>query len=220
MGFSWAQVEEVRGFLKEFRQSNKKVVASLSGDMAEEKDFYLVSQSDEIYLNPDAGLLINGLNVDVPFFKRTMEKLHIEPQMIMLKEYKNPETYTREKFTPEFRTMYEGILTDVQDRFIQTVADDRKISPVRLREFMNIGMTPAALALKEGLVTALGYDDEVRARLVAEQRSGSKEYRGITAPQYLNAVRNRIDKKARHQLPCWVESAKSFPERVKTSGAR
>jgi len=200
LGFSWAQVEEVRGFLKEFRQSNKKVVASLFGDMPEEKDFYLVSQSDEIYLNPDAGLLINGLNVDVPFFKRTMEKLHIEPQMIMLKEYKNPETYTREKFTPEFRSMYEGILTDVQDRFIQTVAEDRKISPLRLRAFMNIGMTPAALALKEGLVTALGYDDEVRARLVAEQRTGSKKYRGVTASQYLEAVRHRIDKKARHRI--------------------
>lgn len=200
LGFSWAQVEEIRGFLKEFRQSNKNIVASLSGDMAEEKDLYLVSLADEIYLNPDAGLLINGLNVEVPFFKRTMEKLRIEPQMIMLKEYKNPETYTREKFTPEFRSMYEGILTDVQDRFIRTVADDRKISPNRLREFMNIGMAPAALALKEGLVTALGYDDEVRARLLAEKLSGSKEYRGITASKYLNAVRKKIDRKTRHRI--------------------
>ncbi len=200
LGFSWAQVEETRGFLKEFRQSNKKIVASLTGDMAEEKDLYLASLADEIYLNPDAGLLINGLNVEVPFYKRTMEKLHIEPQMIMLKEYKNPETYTREEFTPEFRAMYVGILTDVQDRFIRTVADDRKISPSRLREVMNIGMAPATLALKEGLVTALGYEDEVRTRLLAEKLPSSKEYRGITASKYLHAVRNRIDKKARHHI--------------------
>lgn len=200
LGFSWAQIEETRGFLKGFRQSNKKIVANLTGDMAEEKDLYLASLADEIYLNPDAGLLINGLNVDVPFFKRTMEKLHIEPQMIMLKEYKNPESYTRENFTPEFRAMYVGILTDVQDRFIQTVADDRKISPTRLREFMNIGMAPARLALKEGLVTSLGYEDEIRARLLAEKLSGSKEYVGISASKYLRAVQNRIDKKAPHRI--------------------
>ena len=201
LGFSWAQVEEVRGFLKEFRQSNKKIIASLSGDMAEEKDLYLVSQSDEIYLNPDAGLLINGLNVDVPFFKRTMEKLHIEPQMIMLKEYKNPETYTREKFTPEFRAMYVGILTDVQDRFIQTVADDRKISPLRLRAIHEYRDDSGGARFERGPRDSISATtDEVRTRLVAEQRSGSKEYRGITASKYLNAVRNRIDKKARHHI--------------------
>ena len=199
-GISWAQVEEIRSLLKEFRQSNKKIVASLTGDMAEEKEMYLASAADEIYLNPDSGLMINGLNVEVPFFKGTMEKLRIEPQMLMFKEYKNPESYTREKFTPEFRAMYEGILTDVQNRFVETVAKDRNISPVRLRELMNVGMAPATVALKEGLVTALGYDDEIQAGFVGEKAPANKEYRGISASKYLKAVRDRMDKRTRHRL--------------------
>ncbi|MFN8005946.1 MAG: signal peptide peptidase SppA [Terriglobia bacterium] len=200
LGYSWAQLEEVRDYLKEFRTSNKKIVANLSGDMPQEKELYLASLADEIYLNPDAALLVNGLNIDALFYKGTMEKLHIEPQMIMLKEYKNPEIFTRDKFTPEFRRMYEEILKDVQDRFVRTVSDDRKISEAKLRDVMNLGMTPAPVALKEGLVTTLGYEDEIEKKLLAEVLAGSKEYRGISASKYLNAVRSRIDRKARHRV--------------------
>ena len=95
IGMPWAQVEELRDFLKEFKKSGKKVIAHLQLDMAEEKELYLASLSDEIYLNPDAGLLVNGLAAEVEFYKRTMDKLKIEPQFLQFKEFKSAESYTR-----------------------------------------------------------------------------------------------------------------------------
>ena len=127
LGMPWAQVEELRDFLKEFKKSGKKVVTHLQLEMAEEKELYLASLSDEIYLNPDAGLLINGLAAEVEFYKRTMDKLKVEPQFLQFKEFKSPESYTREKMTPEFRSMLESILSDIQDRFVQTVAQERRV---------------------------------------------------------------------------------------------
>lgn len=197
LGMPWAQVEELRDFLKEFKKSGKKVVAHLQLDMAEERELYLAALSDEIYLNPDAGLLINGLAADVAFYKRTMDKLRVEPQFLQFKEFKSAESYTREKMTPEFRSMLESVLRDVQDRFVRTVAQERGIDLLRLQELMRTGMAPAAVALKERLVTSLGYQDEIQAKLLPEK---NKEYRAVGLSDYLRAVRNRGRKTAKQKI--------------------
>ncbi len=199
---SWAQIEELRGLFGDFKKSKKPVLVRLTSDMAAEKEIYLASLGDLIYLNPDSGLLINGLSTEVTFYKGLMNKLKIEPQFLQFKEFKSPEAYTREKMTPEFRQMLEGILKDIQERFIQTVAADRKIPPEHLRTIIQTGMTPATVALKEKLVTNLGYQDDVLERLKAGKSAGEKEYRPINAEQYLNALQRRpfVSRKTRVAL--------------------
>jgi protease-4 len=196
---SWAQVEELRDLLKEFRKSNKKIFAALQLDMAEEKEIYLASLADQIYLNPDAGVLINGLAAEVSFYKRTLAKLKVEPEFLQFKEFKSPESYTRERMTPEFRSMLESILSDIQSRFLRTVAKERQIDAARLQEVINKGMAPASLALKERLVTALGYEDEIHSKLLAEM-GGSKEYRSVTSSKYLKVLEGRRAKKPQHRV--------------------
>jgi protease-4 len=195
----WAQVEELRAFLKEFRKSNKKIFAHLQLDMAEEKELYLASLADQIYLNPDAGLLINGLAAEIRFYKRLMERLKVEPQFLQFKEFKSPETFTREGMTPEFRSMLESILIDIQNRFLRTVAEERQIDHTRLQELMKTGLAPASVALKERLVTALGYEDEVQSKLLVEI-AGSKEYRAISPSRYLKVIDGRRVRRPRHRV--------------------
>jgi protease-4 len=199
---SWAQIEELRGLVGDFKKSKKPVLVRLTGDMAAEKEVYLSSLGDEIYLNTDAGLLINGLSTEVTFYKGLMQKLKVEPQFLQFKEFKSPEVYTREKMTPEFRQMLEGILKDIQERFLQTVAADRKISSEHLRAIIQVGMTPATVALKEKLVTNLGYQDDVLERLKTGKSDGGKEYRPVNAEQYLNALQRRpsVSRKTRIAL--------------------
>ncbi len=197
---SWAQVEELRGLIEEFRKSKKKIIAHLALDIADENELYLASVAEEIYLNPDAGLLINGLVAEVGFYKRLMNKLKIEPQFLQFKEFKSPESWTRERMTPEFRSMLESVLVDYQDRFVKTVAQDRKIDEARLREIMNNGMAPAQLALQEHLVTTLGYKDEIRGKLQVDKPAGGKEYRSISAAKYLQAIQQRTKQSAKHRV--------------------
>jgi protease IV len=197
---SWAQLEEIRAFLQEFRKSKKKIYAKLAVDMAQEKELYLASTANEIYLNPDAGLLINGLEAEISFYRRMMDKLKIEPQFLQFKEYKSPEVFTREKMTPEIRSMLEGVLMDVQERFIQTVTADRKIDSAHFRQLIQNGIFPAPLALQEHLVTALGYEDEIQSKLMVDKAGGGKEYRSISASDYLKAVRDRSPASRRYRV--------------------
>lgn len=193
----WAQVEELRDFLKEFKKSKKKIVAHLQLDIVEEKELYLASLADEIYLNPDAGLLINGLATQIQFYKRTMDTLRIEPQFLQFKEFKSPEQFTREGMTPQIRSMLESVLGDIQNRFTQTVAQERQIAPERLQSLIKVGMAPASVALKERLVTALGYEDEIQTKLTGDK---TKEYRSVSLSKYLKALGDRSEKKAKHRI--------------------
>ena len=197
---SWAQVEELREFLQDFRKSGKKVVARLALDVPREKELYLASLADEIYLNPDSGLIINGLMAEINFYKKLMDKLKIEPQFLQFKEFKSAEPYTREKMTPEIRTMLESILGDIQGRFVHAVAQERKIDETRLRQLIQMGMVPASLALKERLVTTLGYEDDVRSRLEVSKPGGGKEYRSVDVTSYLQALDSRFRKTAKTRV--------------------
>jgi len=177
------------GFAEASKAMEGKV--RVEGHFLHEKELYLASAADEIYLNPDAGLLINGLEAEVSFYKRMMDKLKIEPQFLQFKEYKSPEVFTREKMTPEIRSMLESVLTDIQERFIQAVTADRKIEAAHFRQLIQRGIFPAPLALQEHLVTALGYEDEIQSKLMVDKAGGGKEYRSISASDYLKAVRDR-----------------------------
>jgi protease-4 len=76
-------------------------------------------------------------------------------------------------------------------------SQERRVDVQRLQELIKIGMAPASLALKERLVTALGYEDEIQTKLLPEK---NKEYRSVSIGKYLKAVRDGSGKKARQRV--------------------
>ena len=199
LDLSWAQVEELRNLIQEFRRSGKPIHAFLAVDMIREIELYLASAADSITVNPDAGLLVNGLLAEVTFFKETMDKLRIRPQFIQFKEYKSAESFTRKGMSPDFREMYESILEDLEQRFVSTIARDRQVEERTLRDIMETGIAPVGEALKAGLVDALGHRDDVERKLLVSQ-NGSDKYRGMHALRYLNSVKDKYRPKSQHRV--------------------
>ncbi len=191
LAMSFAEIEELRDQIKEFRKSGKSVHTYLALDVAGEAEMYLASACDSITLNPGTGLLVNGLLAEVSFYKGTLDKLHVKPEFIEFKEYKNPGTYTRTRMTPEYRGMLEGIVRDLEDRFVQTVASERKMSPDRLRQLMAQGIIRDDVALRERLVDKLGYKHEVRDSLRFATDGKKKTYKGINAEKYREAAEGK-----------------------------
>lgn len=187
---SWGQIEELRDSLHQFRKSGKPVHALLAVDLLGEKELYLASAADSITVNPDAGFLVNGLTAEVTFYQKSLEKLGIEPQFLQFKEYKSAEPYSRSKLSPQMREMYESLLKDLQDRFVQSVARERNVTEARLRNLIATGVGSAHLALEGGLVDALGYKDQIDGRFAVPEKKDDK-YPTISVPQYLKAGRSR-----------------------------
>ena len=55
----FAALRELGVALRDFRHSGKQVVAY--GSMMDQKQYYLAAQADELYLDPDGGVLLEGL---------------------------------------------------------------------------------------------------------------------------------------------------------------
>lgn len=197
---SWAGVEETRSFLQQFRESGKKIYAYLSLDLISDIDLYLASAADEIHLNQDSALMVNGLVAEVSFYSKMMNKLKVRPDVLQFKEFKSPESFTRSKMTPEFRSMYRSLLSDIQQRLKQSLSRERGIEPQQLDRLMESGILSASSALAGGLVTHLGYEDEIRDRLKVESAQGEPEYRSISASDYLRAVKRQKKPSRPHKV--------------------
>ena len=194
---SWAQIEELRDYMKEFRQSEKPLHVFLALDMVRDPELYLAVAADSITLNPDAGLLVNGLLAEVTFYKKTLEKLGIKPEFIQFKEYKSAESYSRESMTPEIRGMYESILEDIEGRLVSVVSQDRNVSEESIREVLQGGVSSGTRAVEENLIDGLGYENEVLERFPTSE---SEKYRGITASRYLSVAKAEFQTRSEHKV--------------------
>src|SRR6184192_3377304 len=73
----WAKSEEIRGAIEDFRSSGKPVYAFM--EMGLNKDYYIATACDKIFLPPPGDLFTNGLAADVMFFQGSLDKLGIYP---------------------------------------------------------------------------------------------------------------------------------------------
>lgn len=190
---SLAQIEELRDYMRRFRDSGKEIHVFLAADFANESAMYLASAADEITMNPIAGSMINGFMAEVFFMKRTLDKLGIRPNFIQFKEYKSAETYTRQSMTPEIREMLRSILVELEDRFVETVARDRGIDAAVIRRLIENGIDTGDSLLESGLVDHLGYRDDVIDRMTEEGR----KYRGISAGRFRSYASSRFADRGR-----------------------
>ena len=194
---SWAQIEELRDYMKEFRQSGKPLHVFLALDMVRDPELYLAVAADSITLNPDAGLLVNGLLAELTFYKNTMEKLGIKPEFIQFKEYKSAESYSRESMTPEIREMYESILEDMEGRLVSVVSQDRSVSEESIREILQSGVSSGTRAVEQNLIDGLGYENEVQDKF---SDSDSEKYQGVSVSRYLSAAEAEFQIRSEHRV--------------------
>ncbi|MBI1746691.1 MAG: signal peptide peptidase SppA [Acidobacteria bacterium] len=190
LGIGWGATEELRDMLLDFKKSKKKIYALLDADFVEEKEFLLAATADRIYLNPEGGLLLNGLLAEVEFYRKALEKLHVEPHYLQFKEYKSAgEPFSREHMSEYFREVLDSILGDIQSRFVDYVSDARQVDKIQLQNLMEEGLFLPSQALAEKLVDKLGYADEVEQALADDFLKGAKkEYKGISAERYFRSI--------------------------------
>ncbi len=190
LGLSMAQIEELRDAIHRFQASDKPVHAFLAVDLVGEKELYLASAADSIAVNPETSFLINGLSAEVTFYKRTLQKLGIQHEAIQFKEFKSAEVYTRDSISQPVHEMLVSILTDLQDRIVSAVAEDRAVDESILQDTIDAGLTSAEEAVANHLVDFAGYRGEVLQNL--QKETGAASYRGTPLSDYLKSSETRF----------------------------
>ncbi|OIN56706.1 signal peptide peptidase SppA [Arsenicibacter rosenii] len=157
----WASLEEIRNALIDFKKSKKFVYAY--GEVMTEKGYYLASVADKIYVNPAGSIEWNGLNAELTFFKGTLDKLGIKPEIFRVGEFKSAvEPFILDKMSAPNRLQVSSFLNSVNSYFVGNVAQSRGLTVAALKNLADsLKVETPADALKAKMITDVAYHDQV-----------------------------------------------------------
>ncbi len=195
-----SKLAELRAAIAAFRASGKPVLAR--GERFTQSQYYLASAADEVHVSPDGFVLLNGLSRYVSYFGGALDTLGIKMHVFRVGEYKSfSEPFTRTGMSDEDRAATRDLLDGLWGVLRDDVAAARKLTPEALdryitgyREALAAAAGDTALAAKSaGLVDQLSTQDEWRAHLIDRvgADSAGKEFRRVSAEDYLVAVRHK-----------------------------
>ena len=159
---SAAMLEEVRGYLNSFKESNKFIIAY--GETYSQGGYYLASVADSIYLNPAGQMDWRGLAMQVVFYKGLLDKLGVEPQVFRHGTFKSAvEPYILNRMSPANRTQMETIANSIWGSLVNDIAEARNLSIDSLNMYATelSAMMPAEVVEKR-LIDGLKYEDEIQ----------------------------------------------------------
>ena len=182
---STANIEEIRHHIMSFKESGKFVL-TYSESMSQGA-YYLATAGDEIYLNPDGMLDIHGMSSQIMFYKRLLDKLDIEIQIIRgpNNRFKSAvEPYFLDKMSDANREQMTKLLNTMWGKIVDDISASRGISPEKINQLADeLALTfDAKVALEEGFVDGLAYRDEIITRI--------KDLAGIDKAKKLNVLTN------------------------------
>ncbi|PIP53771.1 MAG: signal peptide peptidase SppA [Bacteroidetes bacterium CG23_combo_of_CG06-09_8_20_14_all_32_9] len=182
-----ATIEEIREALLKFRSSGKFIIAY--NDMFTQGSYYLSTVANKIYLNPQGIVEFKGLHSEIMFFKGTLEKLGVEPEIIRHGKFKSAvEPFILDKMSPENREQTLTYVGSIWNFLLKGISEQRNISVDSLNLYadsMRVRNANACVKLK--FVDGLKYYDEI----VDELKSSS----GISANKELRLVEMKDYKK-------------------------
>jgi len=184
----WAKAEEIRGAIADFRASGKPVYAYMETGF--NKDYYVAAACDKIYIPPSGELFVTGLAADVMFFRGTLDKLGIYPDVYQIGKYKSAgDMFTQKQMTDAHREYINSLLDDLFGRLVDGVAKGRGKSAEDVKKIIDNAPYTAKQAQEQGLIDGalyredvekmikknLGYNDNDELRVVR-----ASDYRKIT----------------------------------------
>lgn len=166
-GAGWAKSEEIRDAVADFRSSGKQVYAYMEFGL--NKEYYIASACDRIYLAPPGELFINGLAANVMFFRGSLDKLGVYPDIYQIGKYKSAgDTFTRKDMSDAHREYINSLLDDLFNRYVEAIAKARNKTPEEVRAIIDNSPYSALKAKEAGLIDSAAYRDELDKEIKAK----------------------------------------------------
>ena len=184
----YATLSEVRNALKDFKSKGKFIYAM--APYYDEKNYYLASIADSVFIEKTGNILLNGLSANVMFYKGAFEKLGIEMQYVKVGAYKGAiESFTREELSPENREQISLYIHQLYHNLIAEIGESRQVDTHQLRMAIDqFTIQSPKDAFNFGLIDGLTYQDDVHNKIrkaIGIKDTKNKHY--IKASSYLNS---------------------------------
>lgn len=191
------KLQDVGAALIDFKASGKKIIAL--GDQYTQDQYYIASHSDDIWLNPQGFMLLDGYGRYKMYFKSALEKLAINQHIFRVGTFKSAvEPFIRDDMSPAAKEANQLWLNDLWLQYKQDVAKQRGVGIENFDEsitdlvtkFTKAESSFAEYALANNWVDQLKTRAQMRdelTTLVGENKKGTS-YSHIGYKDYLAVI--------------------------------
>jgi protease-4 len=181
----WAKMQEIRAHLMNFRKSAKPSICYLSGDFLTNRDYYLASGCEEVWVVPTAPVAVTGLMAQSLFIRGTLDKLRIYPDFYGIDEYKTARNfYTEKRYTRWHREMAESLMRSTLENYVGEAAESRRIERHAFEKALAEGPFTTKEAMERKLINRAAYWDEIPKHF----QSRGKGWNPVTLQKYMDGA--------------------------------
>jgi len=180
-----AQTKALRDALLDFKKSGKFILAY--GDVIGQKDYYLNSVADAVYLNPVGALDFKGLATEILYYKDFQEKYGVKMEVIRHGKYKSAvEPYLAQEMSDANREQISVFLNSIWTEMKKEIGASRNVPTQQLDSIAdNLLARNAKKAVDSKLIDKLIYIDEFK-NIIKEKLeiSEDEEYETVEIYDY------------------------------------
>jgi protease IV len=189
-----AQTKALRDELEKFKKSGKFVLSY--GNVISQKEYYLNSVANTVYINPVGDLDFKGLSSEVMYFKDFQNKTGIQMEVIRHGKYKSAvEPFLTNKMSPENREQITAFLNSIWSSVVADIAKSRNVSVEKLNAVANdlLARTPE-MAKSNKLVDVVAYEDvyhnDIKKRL---KIADDEDYNTVDVMDYAKDIAATVE---------------------------
>ena len=139
------KLQRIARAIEEFQESGKPVIAS--ADFMSQQAYYIAAHADEVYLNPEGGILLQGYGRFRTYFSDAIEKLKLDWNIFKVGTYKSAvEPFERMDMSDADREATVNLIDQLWGTYLEEVAAARAMSPSEMENYADdfIDMVAAA----------------------------------------------------------------------------
>ncbi|MBT8296888.1 MAG: signal peptide peptidase SppA [Maribacter sp.] len=196
-----AQTQAIRKALKDFKESGKFIYTY--SDFYMQKDYYLASVADSIFLNPVGGMDFKGLSTEVLFYKDLQEKTGVKMEVIRHGKYKSAvEPFLASEMSDANRTQIKELLSSLWDTMVADISEGRHLSGDNVNSIADtLGGRSPKFAKASGLIDDIlffdQYEDKLRAAISLDS---IEEINYVSLKDYTKRSNKKSIKKGKEKI--------------------
>ncbi|MDH3322485.1 MAG: S49 family peptidase, partial [Flavobacteriaceae bacterium] len=196
-----SQIQAIRDKLYEFKESGKFITAY--ADVYDQKNYYLSSVADSLYVNPAGGLDFKGLSGELLFFKDFQDKYGVKMEVIRHGKYKSAvEPFLANEMSEANREQTTSFLNAIWSEIVNDISENRNLTNEELNHIADelLARTPD-LAVENKMISNKLYKDEYVDVLkkMTELNQGS-DLHVISLVDYISSGKGRIKSTSKNRI--------------------
>lgn len=147
--------------IKKMGEETQKPVVAIIGTMGASGAYYVACAAEKIMAHPTSiigsiGVLMQSINVQQLAEKVGLKAVSLKSEKTPMKDVLSP----FKEMSTEEKTMLIGIIDSIYDRFIEIVAESRKLSREDVIKVADGGIYTSKKAKELGLIDGIGYRED------------------------------------------------------------